>query len=191
MRTSLPREIGQWCLVGASIAVLSSGCRASMPPRPEDLREGTFAFEMRGVVGSHAVAIDEVVTGTACRANNYILMDNKTMSRRLSLDLPGISATSTEYRLATRGTTNAAHAHLNLPVTVNQGASLHLIDGNSSVVKRSADDVLGTFKGRLAENYIGSGLVPESAFMHGVFRAKRCADWLELARQHESAAVKR
>jgi len=191
MHTSRSSEFRRSLTLGAGAAALATACRAPMPTRPDDLREGTFAFVMSGKVGRHRVALDEVVAGTACRANDYILLDDKSLSRRFSLDVPEMSATPARYRIASRKTPGAAHAHLNLPVSVNQGASLNLIDGTTSVVKRSADDVLGTFDGRLAQNYTDGTVVPESAFVRGVFRAKRCADWLELARRHQSAAAKK
>jgi hypothetical protein len=56
-------------------------------------------------------------------------------------------------------------------------------------VKRSPDDALGTFAAQLADNYIGLGVVPESAFVRGMFRAKRCADWLEFARRNQLSAL--
>src|SRR5947208_864988 len=98
------REIGFGVVVGVGVAAFAAACRGNIPTRPDELREGTFAFVLHGTVGRHSVALDEVVSGTACRANNYILLDSRTGSSRLSVNFPAISATPAKYPIASRQT---------------------------------------------------------------------------------------
>jgi len=177
MRTFHSRRPGRWLAGTVAVSVLTSACRDHVSTRPYELREGTFALALQGAIGRRHAALNESVTGTACRVHDYILLDNSTLSRRLSVVFPEIGARPVRYQLVPRGALGAAHAHLNLPVEFNQGFSLHLMNGAATVVKQAPDDVLGTIEGRLAQVYTDGSVAPESAFVRGAFRAKRCADW--------------
>jgi hypothetical protein len=162
--------------------VLGSACRVHVPERPEELREGTFALTFRGVVGRQHVPLNESVKGNACRASNYILLDSRRPPRILSVRFPEAPAVLTKYQLKLRDNVDAAYGFVNLPVKFNQGASLHMIDGTATIMKNSPDDVTGNFEARLAQVILDGPVIPESAYVRGVFRAKRCDYWLRAAR---------
>jgi hypothetical protein len=182
MRQSGSRQLSKYLRLALAPLVLGLACRVHVPERPEELREGTFALTFRGVVGRQHVPLNESVEGTACRASNYILLDSRKPPRVLSVRFPEAPGVLTRYPLALRGHVDAASGVVNLPVKFNQGASLHMIDGAATIMKSSPDDVIGNFEARLAQVILDGPVKPESAYVHGVFRAKRCDYWLRAAR---------
>src|SRR5947209_4568516 len=69
-------------------------CRPGVPASPDDLHRGSFAIRLHGVViAPRRVAVDETVTGTACRIGEFIRLDNRSMTRRFLIRFLAITPT--------------------------------------------------------------------------------------------------
>lgn len=157
---------------------LLGACRATVPTRPEELDEGSFALKLSGViVEPQRVAVDEVVTGSACRIGEFIRLDSRSMNRRFLIRFPAITPTAAHYDFAYPQERSGAEAHLNVGRDINTVSSLHFLTGVASVVARSPWDALGTLQGHLSQYILDVGPVGDSLTVGGVFRASRCSDW--------------
>jgi hypothetical protein len=162
--------IGGLALVGA--------CRATVPARPGDLGEGSFAVKLSGViVEPRRVAVNEVVTGSACRIGEFIRLDSRSMNRRFLIRFPRITPTAARYEFAYPQQGSGAEAHLNVGRDIDAIGSLHFLTGAASVVARSPWDALGAVQGHLSQYVLDVGPVGDSLTASGVFRASRCSDW--------------
>jgi hypothetical protein len=169
-------------------AALLASCGHETPTRPAELRAGTFALSLRGSTGwpGRTVALDERVTGTACRVGNYVRLDSWDLSRRLLLWFPTLGPSPARHSFALPEVPGAANGHLNH--AGYPGGSLRLVSGSADVVAQVPVDVQGTLRARLVEILIGGAAAPESAAVSGVFRTNACFDWHAPPTSREPAA---
>ena len=120
----------------------------------------------------NAVQTEETFGGTACRIGEYILLLNP--SRKLTITFPSITDQDKRYKLGTRAERSTARAFLNVPLEINRGMSLSILDGSASVASRSATEAVGSIDGRLAQEFLGKDPELQNATVHGVFRAGKC-----------------
>jgi hypothetical protein len=166
--------------LSASIAGLAflAACHATVPTRPEELEDGSFAIKLSGVVvAPKRVDVEEVVTGTACRIGEFIRLDSRSMNRRFLIRFPTITSTSTRYEFAYPQLPSGAQAHLNVGRDIDAIASLNFLHGFGSVVARSPFESLGSVQALLGQYVLDIGPVGDSLTASGVFRAVRCSDW--------------
>jgi len=167
-------------MIATLLAVLTvvTACRTREPTRPEELREGSFALQFQGVITlPRRVAVDESVTGTACRIGEFIRLDNRSLTRRILIHFPDIRSTPLRYVFAYPKQRGAAEGHLNLGSDIGSVSSLNFVNGSTLVVARSSRDALGTLEAQLAQAFSDIGMVADSVIVRGVFRATRCRDW--------------
>jgi hypothetical protein len=158
-------------------AALLASCGPATPTRPDELRAGTFALSLRGTTGwpGRTVALDERVTGTACRVGSFVRLDSRDLSRRWLFWFPALGPTPARYRLESHDTPGTATGHLKH--ARYGGYSLHLVSGSTDVVAPVPADVHGTLRARLVEILVDGTAAPDSAAVSGVFRADACFDW--------------
>jgi hypothetical protein len=156
----------------APVLALGWGCAVTVPARPDQLTPGTFALALKGSVGVNRVETNETYDGTACRVGEYVLLLNP--ARKLTITVPTISEQETRYTLGGREDRATAHAFLNLPVEINRGMSLSILNGSTSVAGRSATEAVGSIDGQLAQEFIDKEAELQNASVHGVFRATKC-----------------
>jgi hypothetical protein len=157
---------------------LLDACHATVPRRPEELDDGSFAIKLSGIVAvPRRITVDEVVTGSACRIGEFIRLDSRSMNRRFLIRFPRITSTAASYEFAYPQQGSGAQAHLNVGRDIDAIASLHFLNGSGTVVARSSWEALGTIKGLLGQYVVDIGPVGDSLTASGVFRASRCSDW--------------
>ena len=157
---------------------LVGACRTTVPTRPEELDDGSFAIKLSGVVAvPKRVVVDEVVTGSACRIGEFIRLDSRSMNRRFLIRFPTITPTAARYEFAYSQQPSGAHAHLNVGRDIDAIASLDFLHGFGSVVARTPWETLGSLQALLGQYVLDIGPVGDSLTASGVFRAVRCSDW--------------
>jgi hypothetical protein len=123
-------------------------CRPVVPASADDLRDGSFAVRLRGVVVSpRRVAFDETVTGTACRIGEFIRLDNRSMRRRFLIRFPAITPTLTRHTFSQPALWNGAEAHLNIGSDIARYWSFVFLAGSATVVERPPAGAAGTIQG--------------------------------------------
>ena len=167
----------RWIIAVISGAAVLDACRGSVPTRPEELDEGSFAIHLSGAMVNPRRVVDELVKGTACRVGEFIRLDNRSMSRRFLIRFPTISPTAARYEFAYPQQTGGAKAHLNVGSDLKAFSSISFNSGSTTVVARSPWDALGTLEAQLSQVILDVGPIGDSLNVHGVFRASRCSDW--------------
>jgi hypothetical protein len=162
----------------ATVLVFLTACRDEIPTRPEELGAGSFAVMFQGVITRpRRVAVDEAVTGSACRIGEFIRLDNRSLTRRILIHFPGISSTLARYVFAYPEQYGSAKAHLNLGSDIRSVSSLNFVSGSATIVARSSRDALGTLEAQLRQEFSDTGLIADSVIIRGVFHATPCHDW--------------
>jgi hypothetical protein len=92
---------------------LLDACHATVPTRPEELDDGSFAIKLSGIVAvPRRITVDEVVTGSACRIGEFIRLDSRSMNRRFLIRFPRMASTAASYEFAYPQQGSGAQAHL-------------------------------------------------------------------------------
>jgi|SRR4051812_1357882 hypothetical protein len=157
----------------AALPALASACGVKAPATADELAAATFALALEGSVGVTKVQTSEAFGGTACREGQYVLLLNP--ARKLTIRFPGVTEQETRFTLGKRDDQTTAHAFLNVPVEVNRGMSLSILNGSASVTGRSPTEAVGSIDGRLAQEYIDKDAQLQNASVHGVFKAGKCS----------------
>src|SRR5206468_3289300 len=101
------------------------------------LHRGSFAIRLHGVViAPRRVAVDETVTGTACRIGEFIRLDNRSMTRRFLIRFPAITPTVARHSFFYPSMWDAAEGNLNVGSDIKTGGSLMFLTGSATVVER-------------------------------------------------------
>jgi hypothetical protein len=169
----MPTQNAHLRLSTATLAATLLACGVKVPTRPGDLAPNTFALALDGAVGVNAKQIKETSGGTACRVGEYILLLNP--SRKLTITFPSITDQDKRYKLGTRAErSSTAHAFLSVPLEINRGMSLSILEGSASIASRSATEAVGSIDGHLAQEFLDKDPELQNATVHGVFRAGKC-----------------